>query len=135
MAHISTKDKNLVAELSINNMRYIHLLRISGFPGGASGKEPTCQCRRCKRYWVSLSREDPLGKGMAAPSSVLAWRTPWTEEPGGLQSMGLQRAEHDLLKIQQTCTPLFMAELCTIAKTWKQPRYIMEYYSAMKKMK
>ena len=39
----------------------------------------------------SLDRKDPLEKGMATPSSILAWRIPWTEEPGGLQSMGLQR--------------------------------------------
>ena len=43
----------------------------------------------------SLSWEDPLEKGMAAHSSILAWRTPWTEEPGRLQSMGLQRVGHD----------------------------------------
>ena len=36
------------------------------------------------------SREDPLEKGMATHSSILAWRIPWTEEPGGVQSMGLQ---------------------------------------------
>ena len=42
-----------------------------------------------------LGREDPLEKGMATHSSILAWRIPWTEEPGGLQSMGLQRVEHD----------------------------------------
>ena len=40
---------------------------------------------------LSLGQEDPLEKGMATHSSVLAWRIPWTEEPGGLQSMGLQR--------------------------------------------
>ena len=41
--------------------------------------------------WVrSLSQKDPLEKGMATHSSILAWRIPWTEEPGGLQSMGLQ---------------------------------------------
>ena len=41
--------------------------------------------------WVqSLSWEDPLEKGMTTHSSILAWRIPWTEEPGGLQSMGLQ---------------------------------------------
>ena len=41
--------------------------------------------------WVrSLGWEDPLEKGMAIHSSILAWRIPWTEEPGGLQSMGLQ---------------------------------------------
>ena len=39
----------------------------------------------------SLGWEDPLEKGMAAHSSILAWRIPWTEEPDGLQSMGLQR--------------------------------------------
>ena len=45
--------------------------------------------------WVlSLDEEDPLEKGMATHSSVLAWRIPWTEEPGGLQSVGSQRARH-----------------------------------------
>ena len=39
----------------------------------------------------SLGREDPLEEGTATHSSVLAWRIPWTEEPGGLQSMGSQR--------------------------------------------
>jgi len=43
----------------------------------------------------SLGQEDPLEKGMATHSSILAWRTPWTEEPGGLQSLGLQRVGHD----------------------------------------
>ena len=43
----------------------------------------------------SLSQEDPLEKGMATHSSILAWRIPWTEEPGGLQSMGSQRVGHD----------------------------------------
>ena len=42
----------------------------------------------------SLGWEDPLEEGMAAYSSILAWRTPWTEEPGGLQSVGLQRIRH-----------------------------------------
>ena len=46
--------------------------------------------------WVqSLDQEDPLEKGMATHSRILAWRIPWTEEPGGLQSMGLQRVRHD----------------------------------------
>ena len=39
----------------------------------------------------SLGQEDPLEKEMTTHSSILAWRTPWTEEPGGLQSMGSQR--------------------------------------------
>ena len=43
----------------------------------------------------SLGWEDPLEKGMAIHSSILAWRSPWTEEPGGLQPMGSQRLRHD----------------------------------------
>ena len=43
----------------------------------------------------SLDWEDPLEKGMATHSGILAWRIPWTEEPGGLQSMGSQGVRHD----------------------------------------
>ena len=43
----------------------------------------------------SLSREDPLEDEMAAHSSILAWRIPWSEEPGGLHSMGSHRVGHD----------------------------------------
>ena len=53
----------------------------------------------------SLGWEDPLEKEVATHSSILAWRIPWTEKPGGLQSMGLQRVGHDLAtkeKQQQT---------------------------------
>ena len=46
--------------------------------------------------WVQyLGGEDPLEKGMATYSSILAWRIPWTGKPGGLQSMGSQRVRHD----------------------------------------
>ena len=46
--------------------------------------------------WIrSLGWEDSLEKGMATHSSILAWKIPWAEEPGGLQSMGLQRVRHD----------------------------------------
>ena len=49
-----------------------------------------------KETWVqSLGQEDPLEKGMATHFSILAWRIPWTEEPGGLQSMRSQRAGHN----------------------------------------
>ena len=43
----------------------------------------------------SLAQEDPLEKGMATQSSILAWRIPWSEEPGRLQSMASQRVDHD----------------------------------------
>ena len=59
-----------------------------GFPGGSDGKESACSAG-------DLGWEDPLEEGMATPSSILAWRTPWTKEPGGLQSMGSQRVRHD----------------------------------------
>ena len=49
-----------------------------------------------RETWVlSLGQEDPLEKEMANHSSTLAWKIAWTEEPGGLQSMGLQRVGHD----------------------------------------
>ena len=58
--------------------------------------------------WVRfLGREDPLEEEMAPHSSILAWRIPWTEEPGGLQSMGSQRVghfmEYNLYAVQYTC--------------------------------
>ena len=49
----------------------------------------------------SLDQEDPLEKEIATQSSILAWRIPWTEEPGGLQSMGLKRVGYDLVTEQQ----------------------------------
>ena len=51
------------------------------------GKEPACQCKTQLR---SLGQEDPLEKEMATHSSILTWRIPWTEEPGGLQSIRSQ---------------------------------------------
>ena len=62
-----------------------------GFPSGSVVKNlPAMQ--EAQEMWVrSLGREDPLEKEMATHSSSLAWRIPWTEEPGGLQSMGSQR--------------------------------------------
>ena len=72
---------------STQGFSFLHILI-----GGASGKELSCQCRRHKERQVrSLGQEDPLEKEMATHSSILAWRIPWAEEPGGLQSMGSQR--------------------------------------------
>ena len=71
-----------------------------GFSGGSDSKVSVCnaghnlQC--CLQFWVrSLGQEDPLEKEMATHSSILAWKIPWTEEPGRLQSMGSQRVGHD----------------------------------------
>ena len=62
------------------------LTSIDELPRWLSGKESTCQCRRHR--FDPLSQEDPLEEEMATHSSVLAWETPWTEEPGGLQTLG-----------------------------------------------
>ena len=61
-----------------------------GFPGGTSGKESTCQCRRQEMWVGSLGWEDPPEEGLTTHCHILAWRIPWTEEPGGLQSIVLQ---------------------------------------------
>ena len=58
-------------------------------------KEPACSAGDTETRVSSLGREDPLEKGMVTHSSILAWRIPWTEEPGQLQSTGLQRVGHD----------------------------------------
>jgi len=54
-----------------------------------------------KTQVLSLGQEDPLEKGMATHSSILAWRIPWTEETGGLQSMGSQGVGYNLMTKQQ----------------------------------
>ena len=64
------------------------------YGSGSGGNVPAMQETR---VW-SPGSKDPLEKGMTTHSSILAWRIPWTEEPGGLQSMGSQRVEHDWAK-------------------------------------
>ena len=68
-------------------------LLTSGFPGGSNGKESACSS--LGDLGLIPGQEDTLEEGMATHSCILAWRIPWTEEPGGLQSMGLQRVEQD----------------------------------------
>ena len=57
-----------------------------------TGKEPTCQCRRHKRHRLD-SWEDPVEEGMVTYSSILAWRIPWTEEPGRLWSIAFKKSD------------------------------------------
>ena len=74
---------------------YVH---VCGLPRGTSGNEPICQGSRHKRWGFDphqrVGLENPLGVGMTTHSSMLTWRIPWTEEPGGLQSMRI--AELDM---------------------------------------
>ena len=65
------------------------------FSNGSAIKNPPA-VQETKESWVpSLVREDPLEEEMATHSSILAWKILWTEEPGGLQSIELQRVRHD----------------------------------------
>ena len=70
-------------------------MQIRGFPGGTTGKEPACQFRRHRDGGSIPGSGRSLEEGMATHSSILAWRIPWTEEPGGLQSIGSQRVGRD----------------------------------------
>ena len=93
-------------------------LNYMGVPGSSAGKESACNagdpgsilgsgrspgegiCYPLQYSWASVVAqipgwEDPLEEGMAMHPSILAWRIPWTEEPGGLQSMGVSRVRHD----------------------------------------
>ena len=70
------------------------------FPSGSvvkkKKKKYTCQCRSCRIHkFDPRVRKIPLEEEMATHSSILAWKIPWTEEPGGLQSMGSQIVEQD----------------------------------------
>ena len=62
----------------------------TGFPGGSDSKESACSAGD-----LGLIPELGLEKGIATHSSILAWINPWTEEPGGLQTMGLQRRRYN----------------------------------------
>ena len=66
-----------------------------GFSSGLEVKNPLAMQETQETGVRSLDREDALEKDMATHSSILAWRIPWTEEPGEPQSTGLQRVKHD----------------------------------------
>ena len=74
----------------VNLGKYIEILQ--GFPCGSDSKASAYNAGDPVQ---SLGREDPLEKEMATHSSILAWRIPWMEEPGGLQSTGSQKVGHD----------------------------------------
>ena len=74
---------------------YYEIIWIWGFLGGSAVKNPPAMQEMWETPVWSLGGEDPLEEGMATHYIILAWRIPWTEEPGGLQSMGLQRSGHD----------------------------------------
>ena len=79
---------------------YIHLDTLWGLPRWCSGKESTCQYRRQGMWVWSLGQEDPLEEEMTTHPSILIWEIPWTQEPGGLQSLGSPGVQHDWARAQ-----------------------------------
>ena len=71
------------------------LEKLPDFPSGSTIKNPPVIQETLEMLVRSLGREDPLEEGMTTHSIILAWRLLWTEEPGGLQSIGLPRVGHD----------------------------------------
>ena len=86
----------ILYQLSHQGSPYQMTTPIGSFPGGATGQEPACQCRRHETWIWSLGQEHPLEKEMATHASILAWKISWTEESGRLQSIALQRVRYDL---------------------------------------
>ena len=96
------EQKEIEAMLDSQRKRHLNPQFINSWEVLETVKRASLVAQRLKRLppmwetWVrSLGREDPLEKEMATHSSILAWRIPWTEEPGGLQSTGSQRVAHD----------------------------------------
>ena len=127
-----------------------HNTHILGFPGGTSGKEPACQWRRHRDVDSIPGSGRSLRGGHDNPLQYSSWRIPWTEEPGGLQSTGLQRdtaevtwnthmhsypkctvktGKHGGIKIAESCSaqqillPNFPASFldCVSLKSWDGP--------------
>ena len=70
-------------------------MKLLAFSGGSAVKNPLVMQEPQGDLFRSLCQEDSLEKGMTTHSSILGWRTPWTVEPGTLQSMGSQSVRHD----------------------------------------
>ena len=140
--HESIHDK--VAEnykLALHHCQfYIILYLCKGFPAGSAVKNlPAMQEPQETRVW-SLGWEDPLEGGMATHSGFLAWRISCAEEPGGLQSIGLQRVGHDWSDLACMHAHIFMHDiiigahwvkstwyLCTIFATSYEPVLFQNY--------
>ena len=96
-----------------------------GFPGGSVVKNPPAQ----QEAWIwSLGLEEPLEKETATHSSIVAWTIPWTEEPGGLQSMGWQRVGRDLATEDVYTVPYTMSKTTQIMPFNLHNNCIIRYF-------
>ena len=91
---------------------YIKFLCESIFPRWFRGKESACQCGRVRRHRFNPCWEDPLENKMATHSNILSWKSSWTEEPGGIQSMKLHRVGHEWET--ENTTTIYISLLSTI---------------------
>jgi len=94
-AHPSTLDFQPADWEKMNFCFLMYTTMCGGASPVAAVKDPPAMQETQETRVRSLGREDPLEEGMATHSSILAWRISWTEEPGGLQSIGSQRVGHD----------------------------------------
>ena len=83
-----------------------------GFPGGAGGKESTCQ------PGFNPGQEDPPEEEVAPYSSILAWKIPWAEEPGGLQSMWPRRAGHSWVSTDKGTRKTASSAATGLCRAW-----------------
>ena len=89
------QEENLGIEMNIQEVDLGVSLSLMGFPGGVSGKEPSANSGDIRDTGLIPELERSPGEEHGNHSSILAWRIPWTEEPGGLQSIGWQRVGLD----------------------------------------
>ena len=80
--------------LNLHNLDSSLVTLNTGFPGGSVVKNLSAMQETQETWSPSLNQKDPLEEEMTTHSSIRAWRIPWAEEPGGLQSMRLQRGGH-----------------------------------------
>ena len=97
---LSLFEKNLVFD-NFHEVKYDYLCivlvryEVGGLPQWLSDKESACNAGDSGDTGLILDQKDTLMEGIATHSSILAWRIPWTEEPGRLQSIWIQRTGHD----------------------------------------
>ena len=107
-------------------MHFLLSIFIAGcFPGDSGGIEPICQFRTHRRLGIkvwSLGQEDRLEEGKTTHSSIVAWRIPWTENPGGLQSMGMHWVIYDWSDWAHMCICSWI--MTADCDTWEEARWV-----------
>ena len=102
-----------------------------GFPRGSSGKEYACNVGDTEMHVQFLGWEYPLEEKMATQSSILAWKIPWTEDPGGRQSTGSQRVKHSWACIHVMCVCMDINHINILQKsireTWAK-KFLINFY-------